>query len=781
MMYYFNFFIIFLATAQLSLAQQCSIEGFVFDKDNNTPLVNTLVSIEGHSGTIETDIKGYFVFSKLQEGNYTLVFELFGYSEKSITVQIKPGGHNIVNVFLEINPAQLREVLITGEFLLKEQEVHPINFISQAQIENSPSKDIGNLLRNTPDISGIRKGGGAIDPVIRGFKYAQLGVIINGGIKIEGGCPNRMDPAVAHIDVDDIMRIEVFKGPYALRFGPSFGGYINLQTIRPVPGKDFKTNVRAVKGYESNWNGNKEHLSISGGNDKIYFIISGNHKKYGNYHSGNGEEMNSGFTRYNYSARLGFSPWQGHNLILAYDRSFGRNMMFPALPMDERSDDTHLPNIEYNYTNDNHTLKRITFKAYHSDVHHIMDNKERPFSDTVVVVSDINATNTGGRLELQVSPGSSTGIIAGIDYEHITKDGQRTKWFILQPGLPEKKEDLWKDASIENTGIYIVLNHRFNIFNTYFSARVDRNMATSGILQLKNMSGGIIYENEIVKSEYTNFSLNTGISYAFNEKGSVGLSLGRGVRSPDMSERFIILLPIGYDNYDYLGNPLLKPETNYEADISFLWNQGSIALNTNTFFSFVADYITAREVPPSIVKPQTSSVLGVKQFYNARLVYLYGFEMKVKYKTGPKTEIFASAAATYGINPEATKYIIENNQVTGEVKVKNDPLPEIPPLEAKLGIKHYFLNNDLVPGVGIRFVSGQNKISQAYYEKETPGFALLDFNLFYKYNNVLSISSGIENLLNKTYYEHLNRRIIGTETPLYEPGRVFYINLILSI
>ncbi|MEZ5195165.1 MAG: hypothetical protein R2764_01805 [Bacteroidales bacterium] len=42
-----------------------------------------------------------------------------------------------------------------------------------------------------------------IDPVVRGFKYSQLNVQVDNGLKIEGGCPNRMDPATAHVEIED--------------------------------------------------------------------------------------------------------------------------------------------------------------------------------------------------------------------------------------------------------------------------------------------------------------------------------------------------------------------------------------------------------------------------------------------------------------------------------------------------------------------------------------------------------------------------------------------------
>ena len=53
-----------------------------------------------------------------------------------------------------------------------------------------------------------------------------------------------------------------------------------------------------------------------------------------------------------------------------------------------------------------------------------------------------------------------------------------------------------------------------------------------------------------------------------NEKFSLSLSAGRGTRFPDMVERYIVALPVGYDNFEYIGNPQLEPETNNEIDLN---------------------------------------------------------------------------------------------------------------------------------------------------------------------------------------------------------------------
>jgi len=86
--------------------------------------------------------------------------------------------------------------------------------IDITMLEQSNLQDVGAFLRGIPNVNGIRKGALGIDPVIRGFKYSQLNVQVNGGTRIEGGCPNRMDPATAHVDLSDLKDINIIKGQY---------------------------------------------------------------------------------------------------------------------------------------------------------------------------------------------------------------------------------------------------------------------------------------------------------------------------------------------------------------------------------------------------------------------------------------------------------------------------------------------------------------------------------------------------------------------------------------
>jgi len=188
---------------------------------------------------------------------------------------------------------QLKEVEVYG----KSVNFFPIKVIPAKTLEFEVIRDIGDFLRQEPNVSGIRKGGVGIDPVVRGFKYNQVTVLLNSGVKIEGGCPNRMDPVAAHVESENIRKMEIIKGPYVLKYGPVLGALINLETELPHPYPKPEIHGEVLYGFESNWNGQREQIALSGGSDKVFFNASGGFKGYGSYIAGNDVLYNTSFQK----------------------------------------------------------------------------------------------------------------------------------------------------------------------------------------------------------------------------------------------------------------------------------------------------------------------------------------------------------------------------------------------------------------------------------------------------------------------------------------------------
>ncbi len=656
----------------------------------------------------------------------------------------------------------------------------PLNTIQPAAIDQTSVIDVGKILSNIPNISGIKKGGYGFDPVVRGFKYSQLNVILNGTAKIEGGCPNRMDPATTHVNANEVTNMTVYKGPYALKYGPAFGGVINISTWQPHFTSTFSTHLKGIVGLQSNGAGYNSDVTLEGAGKNVNFVITAGTKKYDDYQDGDGRWVKASLQQYHAAAGVGFKLSSKSVLDARADFSRGRNVDFPALSMDERQDNTSLYSVNYRIENVSDVVNAFHLSGWLSNVNHKMDNKNRPVSDTVVAVSSILAVDAGMRGAININM-SSGQLESGFDYEHIFKDGQRVKSMIKQPGLPVKEESVWSDANIDNMGVYSQYRQTGNSLDWVVAGRVDFNRAISNPLVRMGMNDLPFYYEDSTASQYLNVSFSGGITWKLNDNNRLVFSIGRGVRSPDMTERFIILLPVGYDKYDYLGNPQLKPEINNEADIGLKHlSANRWYFDGNLFLSYVTHFIGSKKVPPSIARPQTKGVLGVKQFVNFDAVWLTGFEASLKSPEQNLWQLGINAAYTYGFNPLAPGYKIENGQVVDEYTLKNDPLPEIPPFETDLMFQYKFFHATLIPMIRWRVVAAQNAISQSYGEQESRAFQTVDVKINYLFSKNLSVWGGVNNLLNTTYYEHLNRNIIGSSQSLYEPGRNFFINFIFN-
>ena len=671
----------------------------------------------------------------------------------------------------------LNEVLIEGK-----KPAHTIIQLKSRSFEVKSIPDIGDLLRTVPNVSGIRKGGACIDPVIRGFRYSQLNIMLNNGTKIEGGCPNRMDPVTSHVEEEDVKNIEVIKGPYVLKYGPSFGGIVNMITDMPHFYSNPELHTRAFYGFETNANGQREHLSLYGGNKSLYFNVSGGYKNFGNYKDGNDKTIKTSFQKYNFSGNLAYRIKQNQMLMLSYYETHGRDVLFPALAMDEKSDDTRIFSLDYHAKQLAKNIRFFDCKIYRSQVDHLMDNSKRANYSTMEAVSDVDALNSGGRTEIGFLLGKSM-LNIGADYERIDKDGNKKMTMIMDMGgiitRSTKKFNIWNKALIQNTGVFAEYITNIKSFNVVASLRGDYNAASSDdTLTLEKDGTNYFTDNS---SNFINYSFGFTISRKIMENFNVGFSIGMGTRSPNMLERYIKFMPVGFDNYDYLGNPQLKPEKNHQLDISLEYDNETFGnVLVNGFYSHITDYITGQMLSPSVATPQSQWVLGVKQFKNVDEVNFTGFELKYqlpdKYRFGGSLQ----AAYTRATIPSTTKYIVVNNEVTSEKIIHNDPLPEIPPFESTLELNYKLLNNKLIPSLSWRLVAEQNQVSNAFYEATTPGFQLLNFSLTYTPYKFVTIASGVKNIFDKPYYEHLNRKIIGSTSKLYEPGRLFFINLLIQ-
>jgi iron complex outermembrane recepter protein len=785
-------FLFFLFLSVFAGSQTIQLSGTVLEDENLKPLSYATVVLTPGNKTAVTDLNGEFAL-KVSPGTYLLKVHYLGFRVIEMPITIDREDYRGLEIRMMKEPYFLSGIEVVGD--RRSNQIVQVQSVTAEQLQLLGTGEVGEVLRSIPNVSGVRKGGAVLDPVVRGFKYSQLGVYIDGLFYIEGGCPNRMDPTVSRVDAHDIERIEVIKGPYALKYGPNFGGVIRLVSHNPVffnsENPEFRLNAFAEV---TPLLGMREHVRFDAGNNKNSVMFFGGKTDFGNFADGNGDVVKMQVMKYNFGLKTLHRFSEKSMLKLTYNNLQGRNLLFAALPMDERSDNTWFAHADYLGVLPFNANKSISLSVYYASVEHIMDNYERPISDTVAAVSTVYAQTMGAKFRSLWQLNEQSELTAGFDVQRIHKDGQRVKTMIMQPPtaagtIPRAVDQLWNNAYIDNVGLFGEWNMKNGRSEFFASTRLDMNMAVSDSISVETPAAGTIYSygTDSISSSFINLSAAAGYSFSFTESLALSFAVGRGVRSPDMLERYIILLPVGYDNFDYIGNPALLPEVNNEADITLSFLNNSIGnAQITVFYSYVQNFITGQRIPPSQQKPLSSGVLGVKQFVNAKSAIFTGFEFGYSTPVHRMLVFSASAAWTAGTIDEAVQAILDpdlpvSQQVIGDTLLLNDPLSEIPPFEANAFLKLNLWDRKMSLSFNSRMIAPQNRVSIANYEQTTPGTVLFNVTAMYKFSEKLSMTAGVYNLLDEYYYEHLNRRMIGSLQKIYEPGRRFFINLSVNL
>ena len=672
----------------------------------------------------------------------------------------------------EFSEPEISKALQMGNIILKPQAhiLQPVTFLSihpnagerekrNFQVQDKLAHDAGQLLEQFSSISSIRKSGTyGFDPVLRGFKYDQINLVIDGTQCATAGCPNRMDPASSQVPVNMIVQAEVLKGPYSLRYGNAFGGTINFKSAPTRFSEKTQMYGRLGTSYETNGEVSRSEGVADISSKFIDLNLFGALSMGNDYTDGDGITIPANFYRTNFGGKLGIKLSQMQTISLMASNNYAKDVDFPALPMDLRKDDTWLFNLGHEARFYKSKLSSWTTKLYATKVDHLMDNLDKVLEPRMVNASTSAKTkNAGGRTELRFDFGNDK-LFAGTDMRIENAKGSRQR-DILMGAMAGKTfyDNVWQDAYIRKNGLFAEYHLQQDKYYLVFSGRLEMNHA-----ETRDADANFANNYSDLNSDFINPAFSFGGTRMMSDQLSLGLWLGTAQRSGSLAERYINYFPIGLDPYELVGNPGIKPETNNQVDLVFNYKSEKTNFNVNLFASFLRNYISS-EIRDDWT-PRMSTSPGVRQFINIDKAMHTGFELSWQQALTSHFQQIAELAFTYG-----------ENQTT------NEALPEIPPMEFRYRLLGTFFQNKLKTEINFRNAFAQNRIATSFGETKTPGFQVVDLRASYAVGKYFSLTSGVQNLFDKAYYEHLSRsiRAMGSR-PIYSPGRSFYVSLAFS-
>jgi iron complex outermembrane receptor protein len=746
-----HWFIVILIAVFQSVAAQQTVKVTVTDYDSGDPLPGVKVKSDS-GGYCVTDIDGQCSL----QAQKTIQVTAEGY--KTATAKVKPE----IKIRLRKKAIELNEVVIKTDPL--RDPVHSV-VVSDMEKKYSQPRNTAELFKDIPGVSLQKRSAMSTEPSIRSFKYEEMNLKYDGGFKMVNACPNRMDPAPAHVIPEEVEKIELIKGPYNVRFGQTFGAIVNMVTRKPSPG-NYGWAGLVQAGYEANGQNKIALAQLRYAEKKFDSELNFSYRDFGDYTDGNGITVPAGFQSTEYSVKFGYNPADNHRFLIDWRQNFTRNVKHPGLMMDSPKDDSYLIGLDYRMDKLPGKFKAYQFKAYYSYVDHLMTNgylmdNPRPNYPVFDARTPVWSRTLGGKVETEYQPDAGKLIYLGADVDAIARDGVKTVYITANPntGVPYsepivKTMKVWQNAQINDFGFYAQgswkKDHR-QVFGAGLRLDYVWSIAKDPAQGMIDIYGDFGARTDITLSGNLSYKLR-GDGYKFQ------VALGRGTRTPNMQERYIYRFVIMRDSREYIGNPFLKPEVNNQAEVSYIRNLDKWSLGTDVYASYFQNYITA--FINSALTSSTGSCgqppRAPKQFTNAD-AYQYGADFYVAYRP----DAYWTFKADYS-------YIKAYNLRFDE------PLAQVNPPSAHFKIKYqkekYWFD------LRTEWAAAKNDVSATFGEKPTPSYATVDIMLGYKPFQNLTLGLSVTNLTDTAYYYHTTFVYRNTSDelngrPIYEPGR----------
>jgi outer membrane receptor protein involved in Fe transport len=277
--------------------------------------------------------------------------------------------------------------------------------------------------------------------------------------------------------------------------------------------------------------------------------------------------------------------------------------------------------------------------------------------------------------------------------------------------------------------------------------------------------------------------------YQLTEEVALNVGFGLAQRPPTLTELyavrpFVSVLQQGLNRIQ--GYPFLDPERLKQLDVGLLTNNRRFRGGVRGFRAWIDDYITSQGLS---VDPTSSSARITSVFVNTPEVTLAGGEMFGEWDADRNVSLFGSAMYVEGRNHTLNVLLFDTptlpappgsstGGLTGrdmfDQAIGEEPLPQIPPLESRLGVRFHGTEDDPSWEVELaaRIVDNQDRVARgSLLELPTPGFTTYDVRCYWRPYKKMELIGGVLNLTDKLYREHLDNRA-GDQ--LYQPGITAY-------
>lgn len=776
-------FLVIFTIGNVLFAQDLKIKGKIIDQSEKVPVENVHISISKTYITTSNS-SGDFFFDKLRAGKYSLKISHINYKAEELTLNVF--SDTSIVIYLKSKSFLIKEITVTSSKYQQNSDDLPYSgsFVSKNKINEVPATTVPELLQFEPGVNIERDGVWGADINIRGLSRSNIVTLVDGD-RIETATD--LSARLSLIDENDIERIEVIKGAASTLYGTgATGGIINVITKSGSYQDNFYLNGVYYGGYNSVNNYYSNGLTLYSGAESWNAKITATARKADDMYTPAGMLPNSQFRDYGFSSLLQFKPFANEEAKFEFQQFKAQdvgvsgayptftNIALVTYPVETRQ----LISGEYLFYNLSETLNQLSVKYFHQFIFRDVENipyvvqnvpgsNGGPAKQVSVLEVDPQADHNTDSFQSQANftVSNTNFLIAGVDYWKRSYTGIRDNYQqieLLKPSNDSVLQTINRtvvdkplpDSRFNSAGIYAqddiqLLEKKMDITlgSRYDFIWISNDKTLSPLYQINNgvinysPAGQVVLWNA-EKEQNKSYTYSIGVLYSLNDNLNITFNAAHSFRSPSLEERYE---DVSQGNVVSIGNPNLEPEKGYFLDAGLREHDDNFKLGGSIFANFMTDLVSQVQSAPD--------TLGL---INVGKAFLYGFDVYADYNP------FGSLV-WYG----------KISYVRGRDTKDETDLSEIPPLNGTFGVRYNILTYGQLELLAV-VNDAQNRV--APLEQPTPGYAY--YNIYinserYSLNGFdLSISTGVENIFNKEYKNHLST---SRGDYRFEAGRNFFL------
>ncbi len=711
-----------------------SLSGRLVNSLSGDPVPGATVLLDELRRQTTSAADGTFTFDNVPPGTYHVSARAQGFSSRRTEVTAAAGA---AAADVPVDPElHFEEVIsVSPEGRSQFDSFQPTSVLSGQELTKRLEMSLGNTLETQPGMAARSFGPAPSRPVIRGLDGDRV-LILQDGQRL-GDLSSQSGDHGVNVNPAAATRIEVVRGPATLLYGANaIGGLVNIITdeIPTRPETGVGGNFTFDLGSAASQVAAAGDLHV--GNGTLALHVGGGGRRSGDVSTPVGTVDNS-------QSRNGFG-----NAGLSWTRErgyFGGSYGY---------DDTKygIPVVEGGTLQLTPRRHAFTLRGGAQNLAHAIESfrvtlGHRRYEHEELEGEDVGTLFTNNTTELELigshrAAGRLKGSVGG--------------WVLDRAFSAEGAEALSPPVDQRGFAAFVYEELTWPHVTVQFGGRVDRTRFTPAV---HTPSG-----SQEPDRDYTSASGSLGLLLrpaAANDNLTIAASLARASRNPALEELFFF--GVHHGNFALeVGNPSLESERALGFDLSLRWRAPRLSGEVTYFRNSIGDFIFRQEMDHEEFEAREEE-----------FVARFGGREPAGHEHGAGgeeeeeeefaiVEFVGADALLQGIEAHADVQITSTlaaevgvDYVRGSLRTSGDPLPRIPPLRVRLGLRYHA--DAFQVGGDVIASASQDRVTGA--EQPTDGYGLLRLFASYSFttgNTLHTVTARVENANDALYRNHLS-------------------------